>query len=175
MMKPCQPWDKHGYTSYQPMPIGFVPSLNTEQMAVGQNPVPLVNIKIGGTRAFIRPKMEAWVMTHTQMAQMQLLARCTPRPGHIDLLELQARGATQHTHNKKTRGGLRGPSKLGFANPAKGPYVFQMELLEKINRWICFCMIEVWYHLDPRHAALVSSQQQDIASCVCIRLSIDGP
>ena len=28
-------------------------------VAVGQNPVPLVNIKIGGTWVFIRPKMEA--------------------------------------------------------------------------------------------------------------------
>ena len=27
-------------------------------LAVGQNPVPLVNIKLGGTWVFIRPKME---------------------------------------------------------------------------------------------------------------------
>ena len=39
-------------------------------MAVGQNPVPLVNIKIGGTWVFIRPKMEAYVMTHGHIGQV---------------------------------------------------------------------------------------------------------
>ena len=37
---------------------------NGRDVAAGQNPVPLVNIKIGGTWVFIRPKMEAQVMTH---------------------------------------------------------------------------------------------------------------
>ena len=38
-----------------------------QQMAVGQNPVPLINIKIGGTCMFIRPKMEPYVVTHDQI------------------------------------------------------------------------------------------------------------
>ena len=36
-------------------------------MAVGRNPVPLVNIKIGGKWMFIHPKMEPWVMPHGRM------------------------------------------------------------------------------------------------------------
>ena len=37
------------------------------KMAVGQNPVPLVNIKIGGKWRFIHPKLEPQVMPHGQM------------------------------------------------------------------------------------------------------------
>ena len=33
-------------------------------LAVGQNPVPLVNIKIGGTWVFTHPKMEPLIITH---------------------------------------------------------------------------------------------------------------
>ena len=41
-----------------PLKQGRAPFVRTH-MAVGQNPVPLVNIKIGGTWVFIRPKLEA--------------------------------------------------------------------------------------------------------------------
>ena len=49
-------------------------------MAVGQNPVPLVNIKIGGTWVFIRTKMKALVLTHTHVSsrgtEVEAFERC---------------------------------------------------------------------------------------------------
>ena len=44
-------------------------------MAVGQNPVPLVNIKIGGKWMFIHPKLEPLVMPHGQMFQANKILR----------------------------------------------------------------------------------------------------
>ena len=40
-------------------------------MAVGQNPVPLVNIKIGGKWMFIHPKMEPLVMPHGHIMRIR--------------------------------------------------------------------------------------------------------
>ena len=51
--------------------------------AVGQNPV-LVNIKIDGTWVFIRPKLEAKVLTHGQMFLPNV--SCIPATGSKSLL-----------------------------------------------------------------------------------------
>ena len=48
-------------------------------MDVGQNPVPLVNIKIGGTWVFIRPKMEAQLMTHGHIGSPTGRSGCPER------------------------------------------------------------------------------------------------
>ena len=37
------------------------------ELAVGQNPLPLVNIKIGGKWMFIHPKMEPYAIPHGQI------------------------------------------------------------------------------------------------------------
>ena len=47
-------------------PCGFS-RMRLQDMAVGQNPALLVNIKIGGKWMFIHPKMEPLVMPHGLM------------------------------------------------------------------------------------------------------------
>ena len=54
-------------------------------MAVGQNPV-LVNIKIDGAWLFIRPKMEAYVMTHGHMGMDGMDQNETTRGPHVLVL-----------------------------------------------------------------------------------------
>ena len=65
-------------------------------MAVGQNPVPLVNIKIGGAWVFIRPNMEAYVTTHGHM-QVQSLKTDVP------LQTKPKKGTHPSTHTHKDR------------------------------------------------------------------------
>ena len=74
----------------------FYRVLITTRTAVGQNPVPLMNIQIGGTWVFIRPKMEAWVMTLGHMAlgipQLTRVTTSRPRTRYSTAEEAQARG-----------------------------------------------------------------------------------
>ena len=57
-------------------------------MAVGQNPVPLVNINIGGKLMFIHPKMEPYIIPHGQMISLlklpHLVVPLFPVENHLD-------------------------------------------------------------------------------------------